>query len=190
MDNLFFSLSELAYLGEDTIVGRTVRIRKPDRCRIGSHSILDDFLYVSCSLRVGSYTHIGANSSIIGGDGVVEIGDYVNIAPGCQIVSASHDFSAGGLAGPTIPEEFRGGSITDRVVLHDHVLLGCQTVVLPGAELPEGMSTGAMTLVTRQEYRPWCLYAGIPARLVKERRRDSILSQARRLGGEDEQHHT
>ena|SRR5579863_5895831 len=181
MENIFFDLARLASLGRGAIVGKTVRIRKPDRCRIGDYSILDDFLYVSCALIVGRYTHIGANGSIIGGGGEVRIGDFVNIAPGCQIVSASHDFSQGGLAGPTIPKEMSGAVITETVALDDHVLLGCQTVVLPGVHMPEGMAAGAMTLVTKQDYEPWTLYAGVPARPVKPRQREAILEQARRL---------
>ncbi len=180
--NIFFDLAELASLGEGAIIGKTVRIRKPARCSIGAHSIIDDFSYISCALRVGRYTHIGAQAVIIGGDATVEIGDFVNIAPGCRLVAASHDFSEGGLTGPAIPPEFATPSVLSRIQLADHVLLGAGTIVLPGVTIPEGAATGAYTLLTpKTELEPWTLYAGIPARPLRPRAREGMLDAARRL---------
>lgn len=180
--NIFFDLSELASLGEGAIIGKTVRIRKPARCSIGAHSIIDDFTYVSCALRVGRYTHIGAQAVIIGGDATVEIGDFVNIAPGCRLIAASHDFAEGGLTGPAIPPEFATPSVVSRIELADHVLLGSGTIVLPGVSIPEGAATGAYSLLTpKLKLEPWTLYAGIPARPIRPRAREQMLDAARRL---------
>lgn len=180
--NIFFDLAELAALGEGAIVGRTVRIRKPGRCAIGAHSIIDDFSYISCALRVGRYTHIGAQAVVIGGEASVEIGDFVNIAPGCRLVAASHDFSEGGLTGPAIPPEFAAPAVVSRISIGDHVLFGAGTTVLPGVEVPEGVATGAFTLLTpKTKLEPWTLYAGVPARPLRERARAGMLEAARRL---------
>lgn len=180
--NLFFDLSELAALGRHAIVGKTVRIRKPGRCRIGDYTIIDDFTYVSCALTVGRYTHVGAGAVIIGGDARVEIGDFVNIAPGCRLVAASNDFSGGGLVGPAIPEEFASRSIVDKVTIGDHVLFGTGVIVLPGCDVPEGVAAGAMTLITPEsKLEPWTLYAGVPARRIRRRDSKQILDAARRL---------
>lgn len=180
--NIFFELSELAALGEHAIVGKTVRIRKPGRVKIGDHSIIDDFTYVSCGLTVGRYTHIGAGGVLIGGEGHITIGDFVNIAPGCRLVSASNDFAGGGLVGPTIPDEFAGEAVTADVAVGDHALFGTGTVILPGCRIPEGVSTGAMTLVTPGcALEPWTLYTGVPARPLKKRASKAILEAAHRL---------
>lgn len=180
--NIFFDLAELAYLGQGAIVGKTVRIRKPAHCFIGDYSIIDDFSYISCALRVGRYTHIGAQAVIIGGDARVEIGDFVNLAPGCRLIAASHDFSDGGLTGPAIPHEFADPAIVSHITLADHVLFGTGTVVLPGVDVPEGVATGALTLITpKTPLEPWTLYAGIPARPIKPRAREKILETAARL---------
>jgi len=181
MENLFFNRKSLKYCGENVIIGKTVRIRKPHLVSIGDNVIIDDFTYIPCALTIGSYTHIGANSSFIGGAGSVEIGSFVNIAPGCQIVTGTNDYRGGGLVGPTIPEEFQGEAIIEPVKIGDHVLLACQTVVLPGAELPEGMATGAMTLVKPDNYNKWTLYAGIPCREVGERDGSVMRADGERL---------
>ncbi len=180
--NIFLDLSTLAALGPHAIVGKTVRIRKPDRVRIGDYSIIDDFTYISCGLTVGRYTHIGAGGVLIGGDAHITIGDFVNIAPGCRIIAASNDFTGGGLVGPTIPEEFASPSIVADIHIGDHALFGTGTVILPGCQIPEGMSTGAMTLVTPDtKLEPWTLYAGIPARPFRKRESKAILEAAKKL---------
>lgn len=184
-ENLFVSLSELAFLHESAIVGRTVRIRKPARVRIGAGSIIDDFTYISCALTVGRYTHIGANGVIIGGDARVTIGDFVNIAPGCRLIAASNDFTGGGLVGPTIPPEYAGESITSEITIGDHALFGTNVIILPGVHIPEGVAVGAGSLVTaKTELKPWTLYAGVPAKPVRARSGDAMLAAARRLKAE------
>jgi dTDP-4-amino-4,6-dideoxy-D-glucose acyltransferase len=181
-ENIFLDLSTLAGLGKNAIIGKTVRIRKPGRVKVGDFTIIDDFTYISCGLTVGCYTHIGASGVLIGGDAHITIGDFVNIAPGCRIVAASNDFTGGGLVGPTIPEEFAAKSIIADVFIGDHALFGTGTVILPGCHVPEGMSTGAMTLVTPDlKLEPWTLYAGIPAKPLKKRASEAILDAARRL---------
>ena len=181
-ENIFCDLGEIAELGPHAIIGKTVRIRKPQKCRIGDYSIIDDFSYISCGLTVGRFTHIGAQAIIIGGTAHVSIGDFVNIAPGCRLVASSHDFSKGGLCGPTIPEEFCAPSVTADIRIDDHVLLGTGTVILPGCHLPEGMATGAMTLITpSMKLKPWTVYAGVPARVLKPRAANAILATAQRL---------
>jgi galactoside O-acetyltransferase len=150
--------------------------------KIGDHSILDDFTYISCGLTVGRYSHLGANGVLIGGDAHIHIGDFVNIAPGCRLVAASNDFSGDGLVGPTIPAEYAAPSVTEDIHIADHVLLGTSTVVLPGTHIPEGVATGALTLLTpKVKLEPWTLYAGIPAKAVRKRDGKAMLENAKRL---------
>lgn len=181
-ENIFFDLSSLAALGEHAIVGKTVRIRKPDRVRIGDYSIIDDFTYISCELTVGKYTHIGANAVLTGGSANITIDNFVNIAPACRLIGVSNDFSGGGLVGAAIPAEFACETITDDIHVADHVLLGTGTVVLPGTRIPEGVSTGAMTLLSpKVKLEPWTLYVGQSARPLRKRESEAILRSAHKL---------
>src|SRR6185436_9820976 len=115
---------------------------------IGDHCIIDDFNYISSSLSTGDYCHIGANGVLTGGTAHVQLGHFVNIAPGCRLIGVSNDFSGGGLVGAAIPEEFAGLSVLGDITLADHVLLGTGTTILGPVTLPEGVSTGAMSLIT------------------------------------------
>ncbi len=178
MENLFFDRKDLKYCGENVIIGKTVRIRKPHLVSIGDNVIIDDFTYIPCAMEIGDYTHIGANNTFIGGPGSVKIGSFVNIAPGCQIVTGSNDYRGGGLVGPTIPAEFLGDAVIEAIIIGDHCLLACQTIVLPGAVLPEGLATGAMSLVKGGTYKAWTLYAGIPCVEIGKRDGTKMLHDA------------
>ncbi len=181
MENIFFDKRDLKSCGRNVIIGKTVRIRHPERVVIGDNVIIDDFAYIPCGLEIGSFTHIGANCSMIGGAGQITIGSFVNIAPSCQIVTASNDYKGGGLVGPAIPEEFAGEPILKPVTISDFALLACNTTVLPGTIIPEGMSTGAFTLVNEKEYLPWSLYVGIPAKFHCERDGSEMKLAAQKL---------
>ena len=188
MENIFFDLSKLKYLGKNAIIGKTVRIRKPELVSIGDYSIIDDFTYIPCELVMGNYSHIGANTSFIGGSGRVEIGSFVNIAPGCQIVTGSNHFTKDGLTSPAIPTGvIENSAVIENVVINDHVLLGVQTVILPGVILPEGVSIGAMSLVKKSVYNPWSLYAGIPAKLISVRDSQRMKEDAEKVLNFNEQ---
>ncbi len=184
MENLFFDKKELKYCGENVIIGKTVRIRKPQEVIIGDNVIIDDFTYIPCALEIGCYTHIGANCSFIGGPGKVKIGSFVNIAPSCQIVTASNDYYGGELVGPAIPKKFSGEAIVEPIEIGDFVLLACNTTILPGSILPEGMATGAFTLVKKQEYKEWSLYVGIPCKYMSKRDGVKIKESAQHIFNE------
>ncbi|VVB99706.1 2,3,4,5-tetrahydropyridine-2,6-dicarboxylate N-acetyltransferase [uncultured archaeon] len=185
--NIFFDMSSIRSLGKNAIIGRTVRIRRPELASIGAGSIIDDFTYISTRLEVGRYSHIGAGTHIIGGKGAgVSIGNFANIAPGCNIIAGQHDYRGGGLMGPAIPEKYCSKGESAPVKIGDHALLGCGTVVLPGVEIPEGMATGAYTILKKKEYKPWTLYVGPSAREIGARQGGRMKEAASRMESDGE----
>ena len=56
MENIFFDKKDLLNCGENVIIGKTVRIRSPEKVSIGDNSIIDDFTYISGSIEIGQYT--------------------------------------------------------------------------------------------------------------------------------------
>ena len=63
--------------------------------------------------------------------------------------------------------------IGKKVVIGEHVIVGTGSVLLPGALLHQGVAVGAMSLV-KQELQPFKIYAGIPARYIKEREQGMV----------------
>jgi galactoside O-acetyltransferase len=59
--------------------------------------------------------------------------------------------------------------------------IGSNSVIMPGVTLGEGSVVAACTFVNR-DTEPWTIYAGVPARPIKLRRRDLMLAHAKSLG--------
>ena len=55
MKNIFFDKSKLKSCGTNVIIGKTVRIRYPQFVEIGDNVIIDDFTYISTSLKLHSW---------------------------------------------------------------------------------------------------------------------------------------
>jgi len=57
-------------------------------------------------------------------------------------------------------------------------------MVLPGLHLAEGTSVGAMTMVTKST-EPWSIHFGIPAKKIKDRKRDLLELEHQYLNQKD-----
>ena len=169
MDNLFFDRSRLKYCGKDVIIGKTVRIRKPEECVIGDGTIIDDFTYISSAVEIGKNCHIASNVSISGGSGKLTIGDFSTISNHCSIHCASSDYVGVSMDLPSAPRELQFGGVVEDVSIGNFVTIGAHSCILPGAVLPDTFACSAYCLVTKQQYQTNSLYVGIPARFLKVR---------------------
>ena len=121
--NIFSNLDKIKFRGKDSIIGKTVRIRRPESFEIGRGSIVDDHAYISTQLKIGEFTHVGSGAHIIGGaDAKVTIGNFVNIAPGCNIAAGMNSYTDGELVSPALPPGYGGKAITKPVKIADHCL--------------------------------------------------------------------
>jgi acetyltransferase-like isoleucine patch superfamily enzyme len=155
-ENLFFNKKDLKYCGENVIIGKTVRIRKPQLTSIGDNSIIDDFTYISGQVHIGAYTHIASTCSIQASRSQIIIGDFCGLASGVKVFASSSDFIKCSLELPTIPEDHAIGGTSKKIIIHDFVIIGSNSVVLPGAILPQGFSCGAFSKITRDfQYEAW-----------------------------------
>lgn len=164
MDNIFFDKKDLKHCGENVIIGKTVRIRRPELVSIGDHVIIDDFTYISCGMNIGPFSHIAPNCTFSGGAGFVNIGAFVGISASSSVITGSSNYRVGCLDLPTIPDNYVAGAIVKEILISDFCLLGASSVVLPGVVMPQGMTTGALTLVRKKDYEKWGLYVGNPVR--------------------------
>jgi len=174
-ENIFFDKSKLKYCGKNVIIGKTVRIRKPEECIIGDNTIIDDFAYISCVIEIGSNCHIASHVSISGGAGKFKMGNYSTISNHCSIHCASSDYSSVSLDLPSVPKELQFGGEVEDVEIGDFVTVGAHTCILPGVNLPEQFACGAYSLLTKQEYKRNSLYVGTPAKFLKERNETQFL---------------
>ena len=160
-----------ASLGRNVSVSRHATIYGAGRIRIGDHSRIDDFCVLSAGeggIEIGRHVHVATMCSLIG-RGRIAIADYCNLSSRVAIYSSSDDYSGEHMTNPTLPAGFT--DVDSRpVVLEEHVIVGCGSVVLPGSVLARGVAVGALSLV-KASLAEFGIYAGAPAKRVAERSR-------------------
>jgi acetyltransferase-like isoleucine patch superfamily enzyme len=145
-----------------------------NRIALGNNVRIDDFCILSAGvagITVGNHVHIAAYSSLIGA-GTISLSDFCNISSRVSIYSSNDDYSGTTMTNPTVPKEYTGVTHAD-VFLGKHVIVGCGSVILPGVTLEDGVAVGALSLVNRR-CDAFGIYAGNPARRVKDRKRDLL----------------
>jgi acetyltransferase-like isoleucine patch superfamily enzyme len=175
MENIFFDIGKLKKIGKNVVIGKTARIRYPELVEIGDNVIIDDFVYISTTLVIHSFVHISSGCKVIGGkNSRVEFNDFSTLSPNVVLAAGSDDYS-GGIATPLVDEEFKGAVKHGQIILGKHCIVGSNSVILPNVELHEGACVGALSLV-QNSLDAWGLYAGIPAKIIKNREKETIVS--------------
>lgn len=161
-------------LGEDVQLSEYARFYGVDKIAIGNHVRIDDFCVLSAGsggIRIGNYVHIAVFSSLIG-QGEIILSDFSGLSSRVSIYSSSDDYSGASLTNPTVPREFTN-VVNAKVRIGRHVIIGSGCVILPGVNIDDGTAVGALSLV-KHDCNPFSIYAGYPAKRIKERSRDLL----------------
>lgn len=129
--------------------------------RIGKHSSVHRLcrFYRPRGVTIGEHCVINREVLLDGRAGV-RIGNNVSISEGAFILSLEHNPNSPAFASRGI-----------EVSIGDHVFVGARATVLPGVTLGEGAVVAAGAVVTH-DVEPFAIVAGVPARLIGQRRRD------------------
>lgn len=173
MENIFFDIKELKACGNNVIIGKTVRIRYPELVEIGDNVIIDDFTYISTSLKLHNNVHISSGCKIIGGkNAYVEMCEFSTLAPNVVLSAGSDDYLSG-IATPMVPIEYKGDVKIGKIILNKHCIVGSGSVVLPDVNFQQGACLGALSLANKN-LSEYTLFAGIPAKKIKLRNKVEI----------------
>jgi galactoside O-acetyltransferase len=174
MENLFFNIKDLKKLGKNSIIGKTVRIRYPELVSIGDNCIIDDFTYISTQLTLENYSHISSGCKFIGGKkSSVSMGMLSTTAPNVVLAAGNDDYVSG-IGSPLIPNQFKGNTVHGKINLNELTIIGSNSVILPNVNVGVGSTLGALSLAN-QDLESWYVYAGIPAKKIKNREKNQIL---------------
>jgi acetyltransferase-like isoleucine patch superfamily enzyme len=124
---------------------------------------------------------IGFGTKIcVGETGTLTIGDGVQISSECSII-AYHNIEIGkgcGISWETMimdtdfhPIRNQDGKVINEprpVSFGEHVWIGIRCIILKGAKIPDHCIIGAGSLVSKPLEKENCIYAGNPAKIVKE----------------------
>jgi acetyltransferase-like isoleucine patch superfamily enzyme len=121
-------------------------------------------LYCRGQLSIGSNSVVDRDCTLDGRGGL-QIGQNVNISPEVMVLTASHD--------PDDSEAFAGYDLP--VIIEDYVWIATRAVILPGVTIGYGSIVAAGSIVTT-DVPCNVIVAGNPARQIRERRTDGLLS--------------
>lgn len=170
---------DFKFIGSNVKLSRHASFYNCAAISISDNTRIDDFCVLSAGIggiEIGRNVHIAVYSSIIGA-GSVCISDFANISSRVSIYSSNDDYTGATMTNPTVPgryKDVRDGAVT----IGKHVIVGAGSIILPDVSLEVGVAVGALSLV-KSDCAEFSVYAGIPARLVSERKRD--LLEAERL---------
>ena len=156
-------------VGDDVRIARNCTIIGLQNISIGNHVRIDSNVVIAAGsgeLVIGSHIHIAAGCYLSAVGGLV-LQDFAGLSQGVKIYTATDDYSGETLTNPTVPKQFKNVEVA-RVVIGKHVIIGAGAVVLPGCEIGEGSSVGALSLVTKS-LEPWGVYFGAPVKRLKAR---------------------
>lgn len=134
-------------------------ISYPDGC--------DGDIYAGCKvfadLRLERDVHISFDVKIIG-KGAVEIGKGSSLAPNCVLYTSRPDMIKNGKNGFCDSHE----AVVGDILIGENVFLGANTVVEKGVTIADNVVVGANSYVSSDLSESGYLYAGNPARKIKE----------------------
>ncbi len=180
----YLTTSELAEkgfksLGKNVKISDKASIYDAEQIEIGDNSRIDDFCVISGRVQIGIFCHITPMCFIAGGIEGVYIGDFTGLAYGAKVFSQSDDYSGEMMFSSLLPAEYTNMK-KEKVVLERQVIVGAGSIILPGVHVGEGCSVGAMSLITK-DTDPWGVYIGIPAKRIKERKKDLLVLEKKFL---------
>lgn len=173
----YFTSKELAgmsfkQVGDNVKISRQASIYDYENIEIGDNSRIDDFCVISGKVKIGRNVHITPMCLVAGGEEGIIFEDFTTIAYSVQVFTQSDDYSGNSMTNSTIPDRFKN-EFKSRVVIKQYSIVGAGSIVMPGVTLAEGTAVGAMSLV-RASTRPWGIYAGSPAKRLKDRSKNLL----------------
>lgn len=156
-------------LGTDVRISRYARLYNAAQITIGSHVRVDDFCILSAGeapFILEDHIHISAGVKIYGQYGF-QMKSFSNISVDSRVFTQSDDFSGEAMIGPMVDLRYRN-VYGYPLIIEKHVVIGAGSTILPCCTIGEGAAFGAHSLL-KGTYDPWCIYAGSPAKYIKER---------------------
>ena len=170
-------LADQTIMEEGALITHFTLVNSIDRLHMKSFSKMGKFNWITganskskmfndskrkCELILGVHTHITGQHHI-DCTGGVHIGEFTTLAGiRSQILSHSVDVTLSKqLAGP--------------VRIGRYCFIGTASIILMGAELPDYSILGAGAILNKKYSEPYQLYAGNPARMIKELNKENAM---------------
>ena len=162
-------------IGHNVEISKNCMITGLNNIVIGNNVRIDDYCTIVArgekEINIGSFIHIGSHCHLSGNSGII-MKDFSGLSQGVKIYSDSDDYGGKYLTNPTVPKKYTK-STSGTVILNCHVIIGAGSVVLPRVVIGDGVSIGALSLVTKS-LKEWGVYFGCPVKRLRNRSRDLL----------------
>lgn len=111
-------------------------------------------------ISLGDNSGLGINCKV---RGPLTIGRDVMMGPDVIIYTENHETSR-----TDIPMRGQGSTSPQHVVINDDVWIGARAIILPGVTIGRGCIIAAGAVVSKN-IPPFCIAAGVPAKVIKSR---------------------
>lgn len=154
------------YISLQCYVSPLASVRNWANCRFGKKVVINRGCVIWGQVTIANNVQINPGSAIYG---LVNIGSNVMIAPNVTIVGGNHGF-----ARVDIPMIFQN-STSLGVEIQDDVWIGANACILDGVKIGSGAIVAAGSVVTK-DVEAFSIVVGNPARKLKSRRKNEVLS--------------
>lgn len=113
--------------------------------------------HVGKNVFVGDYVRVDKNHADL-----IYIDDYAHLTAGCRLLCHQRDLSSYHVGDNAADCGYRLGEIH----IGKGVMIGMESMIMPGVTIGDGAIVGAMSLVTK-DIPPYTIATGHPARVIK-----------------------
>jgi len=159
-------------IGRNVLISDKASIYDAEQIEIGDNTRIDDFCVISGNVTFGRNVHIAVFCNVTGGTTGITFDDFSGLACRCHVFTKTDDFSGLALTNPTVPDIFKNVKEA-KIHIGKHCIVGTSSTIFPNVTMEEGSSLGAMSMLTKST-QPWSIYFGIPAKKIKNRKKDLL----------------
>ncbi len=151
--------------GKNPYIGRSVYIWAKNAIVIGDNFYMGKFSQIECDAIIGDNVMFANRVALIGRY------DHNYTEPGIPIR----------LATSIRDKNYKWKGIREKIIIENDVWVGYGTIILSGVKIGQGSIIAAGSVLTKN-VEPYSIYAGNPARKIKDRfENDKVLQQHIRL---------
>jgi acetyltransferase-like isoleucine patch superfamily enzyme len=172
-------------IGKNVKISDKASIYNHEQIEIGDNSRIDDFCVISGKIKIGRNVHITPTCLVAGGIKGIIFEDFTTLAYGVKVFTQSDDYSGETMMNSTIPKEYKNEYMKE-IIIKKQSIVGAGSIIMPGVVLEEGTTVGAMSLVLKST-QSWGIYVGIPAKRLKNRKKDLLELEKQYLENEGKQ---
>ncbi len=146
------------------------------QCRLGKHLKILNNVKIAQRVSIGDHAHINANTMILSGN----IGRYCSIGYNCIIGAPNHptnEFTTSDhiLKSKQVEKLFPFDGYAQPPIIGHDVWISSNSIILQGVTIGNGAIIAAGAVVTKDVEAGW-LYAGVPAKKIRQRHDDRNLT--------------